>query len=167
MIKGYLKYFVLKFLKEADMTGYDLMKHLEIAVGKKPSPGSMYPLLKDMEEQSLVKSKEKGKTKVYTITKSGKEVLVRFKKEKETMFVKMNKSMSALVQLSGSTEQEFIKKIADHAKKSDAFLKVGSKELLEFKKTMFDMVQNGKYDRHEKEIRAILKEATNKIKKLK
>ncbi|HII71463.1 TPA: PadR family transcriptional regulator [Candidatus Woesearchaeota archaeon] len=100
MIKGYLKYFVLKFLDEADTKGYDLMNRLEAATGKRPSPGSIYPLLKDLEESGFITSREEGKSKIYTITKQGKEILKTFKKQKECMFERLNKSMSALVQLS-------------------------------------------------------------------
>ncbi|HII71462.1 TPA: hypothetical protein HA265_01780 [Candidatus Woesearchaeota archaeon] len=57
--------------------------------------------------------------------------------------------------------------MAENSKKSDAFLRVGSAEMLHLKKIMFELVDTGKYDRNEPEIRKILKEATEALKRLK
>ncbi|MGC9385283.1 MAG: PadR family transcriptional regulator, partial [Kosmotogaceae bacterium] len=58
MIRGHLKVMVLKGLSEKRMTGYSLMKYIDEKIGVKPSPGSMYPLLKDLEKEDLIRSKK-------------------------------------------------------------------------------------------------------------
>lgn len=163
MIKGYLKYFVLKFLDKEDMTGYSLMKRLKEVAGKKPSPGSMYPLLKDLEKEGYVTVRKEGRTKVYSITKKGKEFFKKFKKEKDSLFKKVNNSMSALAELCGSTEQEFIRKISEHMKKGDNMMRIGTPEMLELKKTLLELVQSEKYEQNEAKIKKILKETNKKL----
>jgi DNA-binding PadR family transcriptional regulator len=43
MIRGHLRFLALNALAKKDMSGYELMKFFEQAIGKKPSPGSIYP----------------------------------------------------------------------------------------------------------------------------
>ncbi|HGY12266.1 MAG TPA: PadR family transcriptional regulator, partial [Desulfobacterales bacterium] len=47
MIKGFFKIIILKKLNERDRSGYDLIKEIESLFEKKPSAGSIYPMLKD------------------------------------------------------------------------------------------------------------------------
>ena len=70
--------FILLMLKKEEFYGYSISKKLEkISTGKiKWQAGSLYPLLKKMEEQKLIKSEwflEEGKrpVKKYKILKKG------------------------------------------------------------------------------------------------
>ncbi len=61
----------MHILKKEKLTGYKLMKKIEEFTGFwKPSPGSIYPLLKTMEKEKLIKRTKEG----FEITKKGLEV---------------------------------------------------------------------------------------------
>jgi DNA-binding PadR family transcriptional regulator len=54
------------------MTGAELALELEKRKGKKPSPGTIYPVLKHMKESKLLSIDE---NKRYTLTEKGKKNL--------------------------------------------------------------------------------------------
>ena len=166
MIKGYLKYFVMKYLSEKEMSGYGLMNKLEEASGKRPSSGSIYPLLKDMEESGLVKSKEKGRKKAYSLTLKGKKTYKEFATEKEILIKHMKRGMRAISALSGKTEQEMINQMSAHVGVGEKILRVTSPEMLELKSLLFSIVNSQDYEKKEEKVRKILKETNQKLKKL-
>jgi len=71
-MKGFLSFLLLWNLSKRNMTGSELAKELEKRKGSKPSPGTIYPALKELADKGLVMS---DKNKSYTITKKGKEEL--------------------------------------------------------------------------------------------
>jgi DNA-binding PadR family transcriptional regulator len=81
--KGYMGMALLLMINERSMTGYEIMQVMrDITQGSwKPTPGGVYPVLKKLEKEGLVKGEwlsYKGrKKKVYEITESGKRVLER------------------------------------------------------------------------------------------
>jgi len=54
------------------MTGAEITKELEKRRGKKPSPGTVYPALKELKEKGLITS---DKYKNYSLTKKGEKEL--------------------------------------------------------------------------------------------
>lgn len=74
---GFLKIAILKLVSERPMHGYALMKEIERITGMawKPSPGSIYPTLQDLQAHGLVSPREEGRKRVYEITPHGAEVL--------------------------------------------------------------------------------------------
>lgn len=77
--RGILRLFVLHKLSKEPQSGYDLMATLnEITDGAwRPGPGSIYPILRDLEENALVKDHaKKGRSRhVYRLTEKGREEL--------------------------------------------------------------------------------------------
>jgi len=87
MQKGYLKLAILLALTKSSIHGYEMIKRItERTLGIiTPTPGALYPALKDLESTDLIKGEwisEKRK-KVYHITSEGKEA---FKKVVEKHF---------------------------------------------------------------------------------
>ena len=74
MAKGLLNLWMLKILSEDEVTGYDIIKKVSQLTGRKPSTGSVYPLLKSMENKGWIIGKKVGSKTVYEITDSGREV---------------------------------------------------------------------------------------------
>ena len=76
--KGFLRYHVLEALNQKAMSGSELMDEIHKHTGGnwKPSPGSIYPLLAWLQDNSFVKElpTENG-FKRYELTPSGKEFL--------------------------------------------------------------------------------------------
>jgi len=75
MAKGLLNLWMLKILSEGEVSGYDIIKKVYELTGKKPSTGSIYPLLKSMENKGWITGKKVGSKIVYEITDSGREVV--------------------------------------------------------------------------------------------
>ncbi len=69
-MKGFLSLFILWTLSKKSMTGAQIAQEIERRKGTKPSPGTIYPALKDLKEKGLIASNKK---KEYTLTKKGKE----------------------------------------------------------------------------------------------
>ena len=85
-MKGKLRLLILHMLSKEPKHGYSIMKEFEDLIGYSPSPGTIYPLLKDMLKNGLISVKviDEGKgrsTKVYSITKKGVEYLSEYKEE--------------------------------------------------------------------------------------
>ena len=76
--KGFLRYHVLEALNQKAMSGSELMDEIQKHTGGnwKPSPGSIYPLLAWLQDNTYVKElpTENG-FKRYELTQSGKELL--------------------------------------------------------------------------------------------
>ncbi len=71
-MKGYLSFIVLWVLKKKNMNGAEITKELEQRRGTKPSPGTIYPALKELKEKGLITA---DKDKVYSLTKAGEKEL--------------------------------------------------------------------------------------------
>jgi PadR family transcriptional regulator, regulatory protein PadR len=71
-MKGFLSYLILWNLGKRSMTGAEIARELEKRKGSKPSPGTVYPTLKELKEKKLIVS---DKTKTYSLTKAGRAEL--------------------------------------------------------------------------------------------
>ena len=71
-MKGFLTFLILWILSKKTMTGAEITQELERRKGHKPSPGTIYPVLKNLTERELLKV---DKSKKYSLTKKGKEEL--------------------------------------------------------------------------------------------
>ncbi|MBD3405217.1 MAG: hypothetical protein GF411_03660 [Candidatus Lokiarchaeota archaeon] len=72
--RGYLRYKVLQLLRERAMSGSEITSAIEEETQGEwtPSPGSLYPLLKKLKEDSIIElSSEKGTLKRYKLTELG------------------------------------------------------------------------------------------------
>ncbi|MEM3421782.1 MAG: PadR family transcriptional regulator [Candidatus Hadarchaeum sp.] len=72
------KFYTLALLAKGPKHGYELMEELEKKIGKKPSAGQIYPLLKKLENKGLIVHEVimvgKRRKKVYTLTTDGKRM---------------------------------------------------------------------------------------------
>jgi PadR family transcriptional regulator PadR len=71
-MKGYLSYLVLWIVSKESMTGAQISSELQKRRGAKPSPGTIYPVLKDLKEKGLIAS---DCNKAYSMTRKGEKVL--------------------------------------------------------------------------------------------
>jgi PadR family transcriptional regulator, regulatory protein PadR len=69
-MKGFLSYMVLWIIKKKPMTGAEISKELELRRGTKPSPGTIYPALKELKSKGLIKA---DKNKTYSLTADGRK----------------------------------------------------------------------------------------------
>ena len=75
--RGDVRLAVLRLLAEEPRNGYQLMQAIEERSGGRwrPSPGSMYPTLSQLEDESLIRSAEADGARQFEITDSGREHL--------------------------------------------------------------------------------------------
>jgi DNA-binding PadR family transcriptional regulator len=71
-MKGFLGFMVLWMLREEPKTGMELARELEERRGHRPSPGTIYPVLKVMTERGLLAVDEE---KRYSLTEEGRKEL--------------------------------------------------------------------------------------------
>ena len=70
--KGFLHFLVLWIVNQKSRTGAEIATEIEKRKGKKPSPGTIYPVLKHMKEKDLLTIDD---NKSYTLTQKGKNSL--------------------------------------------------------------------------------------------
>jgi DNA-binding PadR family transcriptional regulator len=73
-MKGYLSFLILWLLSKKEMNGAEISREIEKRKGSKPSPGTIYPALKELAENGMIKA---DKNKVYSLTKKGEKELER------------------------------------------------------------------------------------------
>ncbi|CCQ51674.1 Transcriptional regulator, PadR family [Crocosphaera watsonii WH 8502] len=85
--RGDIKYILLSLLAEKPQHGYQLIKEIENRWGGfyRPSPGSVYPTLQQLEERNYLTSQEVEGKKVYSITDSGEQLLAQQPSSAETL----------------------------------------------------------------------------------
>jgi DNA-binding PadR family transcriptional regulator len=73
--RGDVRTALLLLLAEEARNGYQLMQTIEERSGGRwrPSPGSVYPALAQLEDEGLVKAVERDGTKLFEITEAGRE----------------------------------------------------------------------------------------------
>jgi len=72
-MKGYLSYLILWILNKESMNGAQIGRELEKRRGTKPSPGTIYPALKELKNNGLITV---DTDKLYTITNNGEGELM-------------------------------------------------------------------------------------------
>jgi len=71
-MKGFLSFLILWLISKKKRTGSEIALELEERKGSKPSPGTIYPALKDLKDKGLIAVNE---SKAYTLTAKGKKEL--------------------------------------------------------------------------------------------
>ena len=81
-MRGFLSFIVLKLINKKNMSGEEIRQEIKIRKGSKPSPGTIYPVLKNLRKNGFIEEvKNGGKTKKYKLTKKGqKEIKIATKK---------------------------------------------------------------------------------------
>lgn len=75
-MRGFLAFIVLKLISKKNMSGEEIRREMEKRKGTKPSPGTVYPVLKALNESGFIREiKNSGKTKRYRLTGKGKKEL--------------------------------------------------------------------------------------------
>jgi len=97
--KGFLRYYVLRLLKEKPMSGSEIMEEIAKETDRrwKPSPGSIYPLLSWLKDNDYTKElpKEEEGIKRYMLTKQGE----KFFEEQTKLGERLRKKLELLAPL--------------------------------------------------------------------
>ena len=96
--KGYIRIATLILLSKKPHHGYEIMKEIRVRTKGfwKPTPGGMYPILRDLQESGYVQgewdAETRRKKRIYKITETGRTVLRRAL-EKENQLASTMKGM--------------------------------------------------------------------------
>jgi DNA-binding PadR family transcriptional regulator len=160
MIRNHLKTIVLKTLEHEKLSGYDLAKEIHRSTGHwKPSYGSIYPLLKELRNNSLVDVHMTGRKKVYNITTYGKSKLKELIKSREATIETLSKEFKIMESLCNDEEKKYMTLIFNGLKARNMPFGPVINEIELFQRTMLNLIATGQAKKHEKEIRTTLKHA--------
>jgi len=71
-----LSFQILWELSKKPMNGQELARRIAERRGSRPTPGTIYPALRDLAVRKLIDGTSDGKQVVYTLTETGKQGLV-------------------------------------------------------------------------------------------
>ncbi len=80
-MRGMLSFLILFLLSKKPMHGQEIAEEIGKRKGEVPSPGTIYPALKSLKENGLIREKKAGKLIVYALTSEGKAGLSEAKKQ--------------------------------------------------------------------------------------
>jgi DNA-binding PadR family transcriptional regulator len=72
-MRGMLQFLILWLLMKKPMYGEEIAIEIEKMRGEKPTPGTIYPALKQLVKKGSAKSEKKGRRVVYSLTKEGRQ----------------------------------------------------------------------------------------------
>ena len=157
-MKGRLKIILLKTLNEnPKKSGAELARIIDDKIGTEPSPGSLYPLLNNLDEKGLVKAHKEGKKKSYELTEEGKKAIEGFEEYRKDI---MEKVIRGLRTYEYVFDEEEIESIIDHVKEVKSCPEDLPKQFIELEKIR-SILMNNELD--EEKVLEILKNAENKI----
>jgi DNA-binding PadR family transcriptional regulator len=116
--RGSLRMWVLSILQQSPRNGAEIMDQIEIASQGwwRPSPGSVYPLLDELEKEGSIKKRDEGK---YELTDKGQKefewpwgIPAKQPRTVEEMITEMNGYISYLEDLNRSDKSK-IRPLAD------------------------------------------------------
>ena len=74
-MRGMLSFHILWLLSKKPRNGQELSEALGKRRGTNPTPGTIYPALKELRTRKMVEMEKKGRTIIYTLSDEGKEDL--------------------------------------------------------------------------------------------
>lgn len=165
MNQGYLKISVLRILSGRDMSGYDLMKEINSMIGIKPSPGSLYPLLKDLKEKKLIQSRDQNRKIIYSITKKGKKTLAEMSEKRKDVLKVMEKNINFMDKVICGKNSGGVIKILKRVIKGELPFSTFTHEMINFRDTMVDISGRKLTEKQRKKILSTIKKATEEVRK--
>jgi len=72
-MRGFLTFQILWELRDGPLNGQEIAERIAQRRGAKPTPGTIYPALKDLEERGTIKSEKEGRQRVFSLTKDGRD----------------------------------------------------------------------------------------------
>ena len=106
MRRGMIKVLALKIMHDEEVTGYDLMKKIEEITGRKPSSGTIYPMLKSMTDDGWIEGREDGNRVLYSITEVGRKKMAEFRAIRSEYSKKIMETMSIAGEAFGCADSD-------------------------------------------------------------
>jgi DNA-binding PadR family transcriptional regulator len=164
MATGILKMMMLHIMKDGEASGYDIIKRVELITGKKPSTGSIYPLLKKMEREGWISGRlGDGKT-YYSLTEIGREHLALIKEAKHDFITKLHRSIALASETFDDTD---VRDLMNDMHDLHRGMRVPKKEQMELLVPLIHQVADLlETDIDREKIKSVLLRAVDELKKL-
>jgi len=106
--RGFLVYGSLSYMKENAKSGIELMDEIESNTGWRPSPGSIYPLLKRLRNEGFIQpiESETQGLKQFTLTEQGRQYLDELGKKRDEIRDKYHTIRRLWFKLYGNMSEE-------------------------------------------------------------
>ncbi len=165
MADRYLKLRILSKLEQKSQTGYELINHIDIETGKRPSSGTIYPLLSSMFEDKLISMEEEGRKKIYSITAKGKKIMVKLLSCKEDSMLKHLRFVNKFNEIfsSGNSKEN---KLESELKKNTSFLVNNIKDWIGLRDISMDLLVHPDYEKKKPLIKKALKKMIKELEKI-
>lgn len=115
--RGFLTILILHSLDREPKSGYDLLKEIAEKTDGSwvPNKGTLYPILKSLEEEGQIQVKEIGKRskKTYELTDSGKKTISDLRDQKEESEARVNFFKKMHLEIFGEENISFINLMMD------------------------------------------------------
>jgi len=72
-MRGMLSFLILWILSKKSMYGEEIAKELGKMKGVKPTPGTIYPALKQLQNNGMITSHKEGRKIIYSLTEAGQK----------------------------------------------------------------------------------------------
>jgi DNA-binding PadR family transcriptional regulator len=164
MATGILKMIMLHIMKDGEASGYDIIKKVEAITGKKPSTGSIYPLLKKMEREDWISGRvEDGKT-YYSLTDTGWEHVAQINDVKHEFIEKLHRSIAMASETFEDSDVQDLMKDMHNLHRG---MRVPVKEQMELLAPLIHQVADLlETDTDREKIRSVIQRAVDELKKL-
>jgi len=164
MFKGFQKLMVLKELIKNDLSGYSLIKRLEEITGKKPSPGYIYPLLKELTTHKYIIKKVDGRKNIYSIVQKGKKLLGELQKDNDEL-QSFTTKLASMRNNMGSAQKRTMSFISKNFDAHSGKILMDTPLFLKFMKARM-LVFKSDFKIKKKQYRKIITDATKKLNEL-
>ena len=71
-MRGLLTFQILWELRTEELNGQEIADRIAERKGTKPTPGTIYPALKELKKKRLIKGRKEGRQVIYSLTNHGR-----------------------------------------------------------------------------------------------
>ena len=165
-MRGQLKTLILSAINTNSMSGSQIINHIQTKYNWKPSPGSIYPKLEQIEKENLATIKQEKKSKIYTITTKGKQELKKLSSAKEELIKILTKAHNMMQEIYG-LETGIDQKVLNQLRNDSLQIKDINKESNQMKKEIFRILTSKNYTKLKSKLKQTLNQTNKELKKIK
>ncbi len=160
-----LSHLVLQKLLLGPRTGYQLCSEMERETGKRPSYGSVYPLLERMAAAGDVSIKEDGRRKVYSLTAKGKGGAQKAATQRAAFLDEESSRIKKLMTLMEMDPKPMLA-LLERARKGEAPLGRITGAMFTFRDQIFQMAADGRAEKNAAKINKMLVTMTKQLERM-
>jgi DNA-binding PadR family transcriptional regulator len=139
--RGFIEMHILRIL-QTPHHGYEMIKRLEQECTYwKPSPGSVYPILRKLKKSGLIAETDSGNRKVYRLTQSGRKRIKKFDSYKNEIKEKMTALFRMMGEDANAADARKGFELFEKIRKDPAKRKKASRLREEFRRKMMELAE--------------------------